>query len=82
MQLPINFAHRPFRDKYIDEETREMAFWFEFGFNPKTGNVDIADHYGDVIVDVPIKIAMEIILARNQFVSVLNKHLGEKETKE
>lgn len=41
--------------------------WFEFGTHP-SGNVDIADSDGDIIVDIPKEIAEELITLRWEFI--------------
>jgi len=72
MMLPIDFRNRPFKPKYIDEETRETSHWFIFGEHPDDGTVDIMDGtQNDVIVHVPADKAERICEARNRFVDAL-----------
>lgn len=69
MQLPINAANAPFREKYLDE-TRVLAPWFEFGRHPN-GRVDIADESGDIFTGVLPEHAELIIKAREEFLRVI-----------
>lgn len=73
MELPINYKNRPYRQKYLDEETPQINAWFIFGKHDD-GSVDIADRAGDIFVEVPPEIAEEIIEARRSFIRVVTKH--------
>lgn len=70
MMLPIDYSKRPFRQKYIDEETDLFSIWYIFGEHPD-GWVDIANPAGDVFTKVPKDVAERIVAARQKFVDVL-----------
>lgn len=74
-QLPIDYTRRPWKTKYIDEETLATNKWFIFGVF-KDGTVDVSDGTEDILTHVPRAAAEEIIKARNDFVDVLLKHFG------
>ncbi len=75
MLLPIDARKAPFKPKYLDEETRIMARWFEFGTHAE-GTVDISDSFGDVIIATSTEKAWRIIKARNEFCNVLVRELS------
>jgi hypothetical protein len=67
MILPIEYP-RPFKDKYMDEETPMFAHWVIFGTHPD-GRVDISDGNQDILTRVPRPNAQKILEARNAFVN-------------
>ncbi len=74
--LPIDYRSRPWRTKYLDEETPVINQWFIFGTYPD-GSVGISDGQEDIVEWIPRKLAEEIIEARNafsvKFVEVINR---------
>ncbi len=75
MLLPIDARKAPFKPKYLDEETRIMARWFEFGTRAE-GTVDISDNFGDVIIATSPEKASRIIKARDEFCDILVRELS------
>lgn len=71
--LPVDYSKAPWRPKYLTEETTILNYWIIFG-KRENGNVDISDADQDIFVDVPRDIADEIIKARNEFCSVVEKY--------
>ena len=73
--LPIDYLRRPWKSKYIDEETPEINQWFVFGGSGE--ECDISDGNADIFTRVPIDVAQEICEARNKFsqeiVRILNR---------
>jgi hypothetical protein len=67
---PVDFKRG--LSKKADELEEVFARWFEFGVNKKTGHVDIAtSQFGDVITDVPPKIAEQILAERQRFIDAM-----------
>lgn len=75
VQLPLNFANRPFKTKYIDEETPMFARWMAFGTR-SDGTTDICSGDTDVFECVPRDIAERIIAARHDFIDVIMRELN------
>jgi hypothetical protein len=73
--LPVDYRKRPWRHKYLDEETPVLNRWFIFGTYPD-GTVGISDGDQDIFSYVPQPIAVEIVNARNTFVATVLKHFG------
>ncbi len=73
--LPVDYEKRPWRWKYLFEETTVLNMWFKFG-KYENGCVDISDINGDIFSHVPEDVADEIIKARNDFIEVLAKHFS------
>lgn len=73
MQLPIDFGKRPYKPKYIDEETLLLNRWFIFGQRQRGLEplVDLSDGQGDVIIALPLEVAQRLIKARNDFVDAV-----------
>lgn len=68
--LPIDYRNRPWRAKYIDEETPMFARWFVFG-RFDDGTVSICSGDTDIFDRVPADVAEKIIKARNEFCDVI-----------
>jgi hypothetical protein len=69
VQLPIDFRKRPFKPKYIDEETSTTCRWFIFGTFPDDRTVGImGSDQQEVMTHVPLDVAQRLVFARNKFV--------------
>ena len=73
--LPIEYRRRPWKARYIDEETPVCNRWFIFGEYPD-GTVTITDGTADILEYVPRAEAERIVEARNAFVDVLLGVIG------
>lgn len=73
--LPIDFSKRPWKEKYLIDETDKLKDWFIFG-ERDDGTVDINDGDEDIFINVPREIAQEIIDARDSFTEVIKHHFG------
>jgi hypothetical protein len=67
MDLPIDMRKAPFRQKYLDEETRMLAIWTVFGEFVDDGTVCVSDPYGDIFHHVPKDKAEALVAARDDF---------------
>lgn len=67
MKLPIEYP-RPWKHKYLDEETPMFARWFVFGTNQDKSRVCISDGNGDIISGLPAEKADRLIESRDRFV--------------
>jgi hypothetical protein len=76
MQLPIDARQAPFRDKYLDEETPMFSRWFVFGTH-KFG-VDVANHDGDVFINLTPEQAVRLCSLRRVFVEGVLDVLNQK----
>lgn len=74
--LPIDFASRPWKPKYIQDETLATNKWMVFGTYPD-GSVGICDGDNDILINVPPAAAERIVSARNAFVDVLLHELND-----
>ena len=75
--LPIDYRQRPWRTKHLTE-IPVLDLWTIFGAR-SDGSVDISDGHRDIFQWVPRGVAEDIVAARNAFVDVVVKHLGETE---
>jgi hypothetical protein len=73
--LPIDYRKRPWKTKYLDEETPVLNRWIIFGTYPD-GSVGINDGQEDILEWVPEPIAQDIVAARNLFVEKVLQHFG------
>lgn len=73
--LPIDYRSRPWRVKYLTEETLCLNRWFTFGTFPD-GSVGICDGTNDIMDYVPKEAADRICTARNAFCDVIENELG------
>jgi hypothetical protein len=73
--LPVDYRKRPWRAKYLDEETPVLSRWIVFG-EFDDGTVGISDMNSDIFEHVPRDVAEQIIDARNAFVDVVLKHFS------
>ena len=75
--LPIDYKRRPWKSKYITEETPVLSEWFVFGENRETDECDISDGNEDIFTGVPRDVADEIIAIRNkscqEILAVINR---------
>lgn len=76
--LPIDYRKRPWKQKYIDEETPELNRWMIFGEYPD-GSVGISDGQIDIFTHVPRDKALLIVTARNAFVAIVVRELGSSQ---
>ena len=76
--LPIDYRKRPWPTKHLTDETPVLNLWTIFGAR-SDGSVDISDGHRDIVQWVPRGVAEDIVAARNAFVDVVVKHLGETE---
>lgn len=72
--LPVDFSQKPWRPKYIEDETPMFQRWIIFGEWPD-GTVDVSSANQDIVVRVPRAVAEQMIAARDAFVDVMVKHL-------
>jgi hypothetical protein len=73
--LPSDYSRRPWKDKYIDEETPMFARWFVFGERPD-GTVDICSGDNDIFENVPRDVAARILAARDKFCEAIIEEIG------
>lgn len=79
MLLPIDYRQRPFKAKYIDEETHMLSRWMIFGEHPD-GWVDIANSNGDdIFTHVPRDVAERMVDGRNDWVASVLEELNKTE---
>ena len=79
MKLPINWNTLPCKEKYLDEETPELAYWFIFG-EYSDGTVDVYNGTSDIFNRVPVDKAYEILEARDIFVREIVRICNESKT--
>lgn len=72
--IPIDYRRRPWRTKYILDETFLFNTWFIFGEYPD-GSVCITDGNADIMEYVPRDVAEEIISKRDEFCNFLRSKL-------
>jgi len=78
MDLPLDARTRPFREKYIDEETPMFRRWMLFGVE-QDGTVHVCDGDGDSIISgLTVGEAMRITEARHIFVNTVLDVLNPK----
>lgn len=73
--LPVDYNKRPWRDKYLFDETSVLKYWFIMGTYPD-GTVGICDGDEDIFSYVPLEVAQEIVKARKEFLEVIEKHFA------
>lgn len=76
MQLPIDYRNRPFKPKYLDEETPMFARWFTFG-TFEDGTTTITDGTVDIMDRVPTEQADKIVKERNDWVEKLVNSINQ-----
>lgn len=64
--LPVDYNKRPWKGKYLTEETPVLNYWMIFG-KFSDGTVGISDSDQDIFEHVPENVAKEIVEARNTF---------------
>jgi hypothetical protein len=77
MDLPIDVRKAPFKPKYLTDETFATRAWMVFG-EYDDGTVGISDGDTDIFSHVPHQAATDIVVARNEFVRIVLKHVGMK----
>lgn len=70
--LPIDYKRRPWKEKYLIDETHLFKGWFVFGTH-ENGNVDLSDGTEDIFTDVPKDVAQELIEIRREFIDRIIK---------
>lgn len=70
--LPVDYTKKPWRAKYLTEETSVLNYWFIFG-ERKDGTVDVSDPDQDIFENVPIDVASKIIEARHKFCQTIEE---------
>jgi hypothetical protein len=80
--LPVDYNKRPWREKYLIEETPELNFWFIFGESKDGKTVDISDGDKEIFTNVPREIAEEIIEYRWHMCDIITKYFSNFKEKE
>lgn len=73
--IPIDYRKRPWKPKYLTEETLMLNRWMIFGTFPDD-TVGISDGTDDIFDYVPKDVAERIIAARDAFCKVIEEELG------
>lgn len=73
-QLPVDASSRPWKPKYLTDETPVMRRWFIFGEHPN-GTVDVSDGDQDIFIRLPRESAQRIIAARTELANVIEAEL-------
>lgn len=82
MMLPIDFRNRPFKPKYIEDETPMLSEWMTFGKHVEDGTTCIVGGNcgsDDIFEGVPLDVAERIVEARRVFVAAIMKELNGHE---
>ena len=77
--LPVDYENRPWKSKYLTEETPVLNNWFIFGDPATQWTVDITDGTQDIFVNIPRDIAVRLVEARQAMVDEIEKWLCNSE---